>query len=166
MKTILLSVLLFSFSSLFSQDKASSGPVQTIMDIYLNSFSGESGYRVSVMNEEMLKRFNETGVWKNPSFARFMKQIKIYKNLHFQSSSESSQQIANQVDAAIRKDHLYKPYVVLKQNGATSYIYIRTNGNKITELAYITINQNGIGASSFVGDNIDIENIRSLVPNN
>ena len=166
MKTILFSfwVLLFSVSPLFGQEKISADQTQTLIDIYLKSFSGEPGYRVSGMSEEMMKHFNETGMWKNPNFARFMKQIKIYKTLHFQSSAESAQQIVGNADAAIKKDNLYKPYAMLKQNGATSYIYIRTTKNKITEIGYIVINQSGIGASSFVGDNIDIESIRSIFP--
>jgi hypothetical protein len=166
MKTILLSfwVILFSVSPLFSQDKTSEVRAPTLIDIYLKSFSGEPGYRVSGMSEDMLKRFNETGMWKNPNLARFMKQIKLYKSLHFQSSTENGRQIIGKIDAAIKKDRLYKPYAVLNQNGAISDIYIRTNGNKVIELAYVVINNSGIGASSYVGDNIEIESIRSLVP--
>jgi hypothetical protein len=166
MKTILLCLclLLFSTSSLFSQDKASQDPTQTLIDIYFKSFSGEPGYRVSGMSEETMKHLNETGVWKNQNFAHFMKQIKIYQNLHFQSSGEPAQQIVSKLDAAIKKDNVYKQYAVLKQNGATSYIYTRTMSGKVTEIAYIVINQTGIGASSFAGDNIDIESIHSVFP--
>jgi len=159
-------LLLFTTAFSFGQNKATAGQTETMIDLYFKRYSGEPGYEVNTMGEAMVKRTNEIGMWTNPSIARIMKQVKTYKYLNFDSSPEHSREIVAQVDAAVKKGNLYKEYFRWELNNTTSsIIYTHGSSSKITELAYVTISKKQISVSCFVGDNIDMESIRSLVLN-
>ena len=158
-------LLLFTASFSFGQNKAD-GQTETMIDLYFKRYSGEPGYEVNTMGEAMVKRTNEIGMWTHPSIARIMKQVKTYKYLNFDSSPEHSGEIVAQVDAVVKKGNLYKEYFRWELNGTTlSIIYTHGSSSKITELDYVTISKKQISVSCFVGDNIDMESIRSLVLN-
>jgi hypothetical protein len=105
-------------------------------------------------------------MWSHPSIARIMKQVKVYKYLNFNSSTQHSEEIVNQLDQAVSKGNLYKEYFRWELNDRTSsVIYTRGKENIVTEVVYFTISAKQIHVSCYVGDNIDLESIRSLVSN-
>jgi len=163
---LFICLLLFTTAFSFGQNKAAAGQTETMIDLYFKRYSGEPGYEVNTMGEAMVKRTNEIGMWTNPSIARIMKQVKTYKYLNFDSSPEHSREILAQVDAAVKKGNLYKEYFRWELNDTTSsIIYTHGSSSNITELDYVTISKKQISVSCFVGDNIDMESIRSLVLN-
>ncbi|MCF0063208.1 DUF4252 domain-containing protein [Dyadobacter chenwenxiniae] len=156
-------IILFSSYYSFGQDKLAPEPNQTFIDLYFKQYAGMPGYSVNTMGEAMVKRSNETGMWSHPSIARIMKQVKTYKYLSFDSSPEKSNQIISQLDTEMKKSSIYKEYYRWELNGKTSgIIYTRSNGNKITELVNVSVGKKNFLVSSFLGDNIDLESVRSL----
>ncbi|MFD2581370.1 hypothetical protein ACFSR6_02640 [Pedobacter vanadiisoli] len=166
MKTIVVyfSLLLTMVSFSYGQQK-SAGNAETMIDLYFKSYSGESKYQINTMGEAMVKRTNEMGMWTHPSIARIMKQVKTYKYLNFNSSSENLQKIIAQVSTAVNKGNIYKEYFRWETNDVVSSVIYTKGDKKITELDYITLNKGHISVSCFIGDNIDMESIRSLVAN-
>ncbi len=163
---LFICLLLFTTAFSFGQNKATAGQTETMIDLYFKRYSGEPRYEVNTMGEAMVKRTNEIGMWTHPSIARIMKQVKTYKYLNFDSSPEHSREIVAQVDAAVKKGNLYKEYFRWELNDTTSsIIYTHGSSSNITELDYVTISKKQISVSCFVGDNIDMESIRSLVLN-
>ena len=167
MKIIILffSLLLTSISFSFGQDKPTDGKVETMIDLYFTRYATEPKYEINTMGEAMVKRTNEMGMWTHPSIARIMKQVKTYKYLNFNGSSEHLQEVAGQVDAALKKGALYKEYFRWEVNDTISSLIYTKGDKRITELDYITINKGHISVSCFIGDNIDMESIRSLAAN-
>lgn len=163
MKTTLLAILLcFAMGNLFAQDKAAKE--QTFIDLYLKPYSSEAKYQVNTMGEAMVKRSNEMGMWTHPSIARIMKQVKLFKTLNF--NTDRTQEIIKQIAATTQKAHVYNEYFKWEMNGAvSSVIYTRNNGSKVVELVYLTANKRGVNVSCFIGDDIDLESIRSLAQN-
>jgi hypothetical protein len=166
MKKIILfmSIVLLTANVSFSQDTSSPASLGNIIDTYFKSYNSEPEYRSTDITEEMMNKIREKGIWGNPKFDKFMRQIKLYKKLSFKSNKEHSEQIFAGVKAAIKKDRLYKPYFKWNKDSGQSYFYIKSNDNKITEFSFITIipDRNIFTVSSFNGDNIDIETIRSF----
>lgn len=163
MKSTLLFILLcLSLSPLFAQDKAAKE--QTFIDLYLKPYSSEAKYQINTMGEAMVKRSNEMGMWTHPSIARIMKQVKLFKSLNF--NTDRTQQIVAQIEAAVQKATIYKEYFKWEANDTvSSIIYTRNSGSKVTELVYLTVNKKGINVSCFIGDDINLESIRSLAQN-
>jgi hypothetical protein len=167
MKTIILSIYLLVITTAFTfgQGKPAS-QTKTMIDLYFSRYSDEPKYEVNTMGEAMVKRTNEMRMWSHPSIARIMKQVKVYKYLNFNSSAEHSEEIVNQIDKAVNKDNLYKEYFRWELNDRTSsVIYTRGKESIVTEVVYFTISAKKIHVSCYVGDNIDLESIRSLVSN-
>jgi hypothetical protein len=158
--SLLLSNISFSFAQQKSTDK-----VETMIDFYFKQYSAEPKYEINTMGEAMVKRTNEMGMWTHPSIARIMKQVKTYKYLNFNGTPENLQKIVNQLDAAVKKNNTYKEYFRWEMNNTISSVIYTKGDKKITELDYITINKGRISVSCFIGDNIDMESIRSLVAN-
>lgn len=165
MKVIVLSiyVMLFTVSFSFGQDKRAASQNETFIDLYFKRYTAEPKFSVNTMGEAMVKRSNELGMWSHPSIARIMKQVKMYQYLSFDSSPEHSTEIIRQLDLTMKKSSIYKEYYRWELNGTTSgIIYTRSNGNKITELVNISVGKKNFLVSCFVGDNIDMESVRSL----
>jgi len=140
-------------------------PVGNIIDLYFKSYSAEPEYRTTELTEDMMNNIREkAGVWGNPKFDKFMRQIKLYKTLRFKSNKEHSQQVFNSVEAEIKKGQLYKPYFKWDKDGGRSYFYTQSKDGKIVEFSFITItpDRSTFSVSSFNGNNIDIETIRSF----
>ncbi|NRF37718.1 DUF4252 domain-containing protein [Pedobacter foliorum] len=167
MKTIILSIyLLLSTAAFTSGQGKPASQTKTMIDLYFSRYSDEPKYEVNTMGEAMVKRTNEMHMWSHPSIARIMKQVKVYKYLNFNSSPQHSEEIVNQIDKAVNKDNWYKEYFKWELNDRTSsVIYTRGKENMVTEVVYFTISAKKIHVSCYVGDNIDMESIRSLVLN-
>lgn len=167
MKLTLLSIwLLFNTVSFsFGQEKTVTGKTETMIDLYFKRYSAESRYQVNTMGEAMVKRTNEMGMWTHPSIARIMKQVKMYKYLNFDASPDHLQEIISQIGAAVKKGNIYKEYFKWELNDNVSSVIYTKGDNKITELDYITINKGHISVGCFIGDDIDMESIRTLAAN-
>lgn len=167
MKNLTLTIYLLLVSTAFTfGQKKSVSQTKTIIDLYFNRYADEPGYEVNTMGEAMVKRTNEMGMWSHPSIARIMKQVKVYKYLNFNSSPQHSEEIISQIEVAVNKDRLYKEYFKWELNDRTSsVIYTRGKENVVTEVVYLTISAKKMYVSCYVGDNIDMESIRSLVLN-
>ncbi len=167
MKTAILYLSLFlaSMSFSFGQDKPATSKVETMIDLYFKRYSAQPKYEINTMGEAMVKRTNEMGMWTHPGIARIMKQVKTYKYLNFNSSPKYLQEVVAQVDAAVKKDGLFKEYFRWELNDVISTVIYIKGDKKITELDYITINKEHISVSCFIGEDIDMESIRSLATN-
>lgn len=166
MKNIIIyfSLILSSISFSFAQQKPS-GQVETMIGLYFKPYSAEPKYQINTMGEAMVKRTNEMGMWTHPSIARIMKQVKTYQSLNFNGTPENLQKIVNQIDAAVKKNKVYQEYFRWEMNNTVSSVIYTRGDKKIIELDYITISKGHISVSCFVGDDIDMESIRSLVAN-
>jgi len=137
----------------------------TMIDLYFKEYSSQPKYKVITMNERMIQHSNETGMWTHPAFAKVMKQVTLYRFVNFDSSPEMSSKIVDKLSAAVKKDKRYDEYYRSSTKGAVSTL-IYTKGKKtITEITYITIDSKHMHISCFVGNSIDLENIRTLAPN-
>jgi hypothetical protein len=160
---IFIYIIVFTNCICLGQGKTGAEQNQSFIDLYFKQYSHMPRYTVNTMGEAMVKRSNETGMWTHPSIARIMKQVKTYKYLSFDSTPEFSGKLIGQLDEEIKKSSIYKEYYRWELNGVTSgVIYTRYNGNKITELVNVSVGKKNLLVSSFLGDNIDLESVRSL----
>jgi hypothetical protein len=139
-------------------------PRITMIDLYFNNYFNQPKYKVTTMNERMIEHSNEIGMWTHPAFAKVMKQVRLYKFLNFNSSPKLSAEIVSKLSAAVRKDKLYEEYYRSSMSGAVSTLIYTRGEKRITEITYITIDSKQLHISCFVGNNIDIESIRTLAP--
>ena len=150
----------------YSQEATAKTSAATSIADYFKPYDNEPNYKIVTMNEDLIKRSNQSGLWKNPGFAKFMRSITIYQSLRFDSTPEHSNDILKQVLPVIKKDNVYKEYYKLEKEGTTySCIFTRTQLKKIVEFAYITINNKGMVISSFSGNDISTDDIHAMISN-
>jgi hypothetical protein len=156
--------LLVMLMGSIAQAQHKTDPGITMIDVYFSNYSNLPKYKVTTMNERMIEHSNKVGMWTHPAFARIMKQVKLYKFLNFDSSVKLSAEIVSKLSAAVKKDKLYEEYYRASMSGAVSTLIYTKGVQRITEITYITIDSKHMHISCFVGDNIDIESIRTLAP--
>jgi len=158
--------LLFLTSVALAQVKVSANQTKTMIDLYFKPYLQEPGYQINTMGEAMIKSTIDMGNYSNPSVARIMKQIKTFKYLIFESLPDHSKEIFSKVEANIARDKQYKEYFRSEQNdSAITFIYTRESGNKIIELATVSISKRSFTVNCFNGENINLESIRLLTLN-
>lgn len=167
MKIYLLLICLTSIAltKTFAQVKKNNDSHHTMIDKYFNTFEKLSGYEVREMNELMIRRSNEDGMWKHPAISKLMKQITFYQYLDLPASPESIEKILGQVSQKIKQEGVYEEYFKWEKNGYTSVV-IYTKGKKpITELVTIVMSPGNLHVSSFSAASIDITSIKALTVN-
>lgn len=159
---ILILSIVCSANLCLGQEKLSIGSTDNMIDKYFRIYASQPGYEVQYMGEAMVKRSNETNVWKHPAISRIMKQVRAYKNLNIPVTPDLTNKIIQQLDQSIRKDKIYEEYYRYETNGKISFI-LYTRGNKIiTEVVSISIQWGNMHVSSFMGDNIEMASIKAL----
>jgi len=152
---------LFLSALCWGQEKQVSPSNNSMIDKYFTVYAKQPGYEVQLMGESMISRSNEMGMWKHPTIARIMKQVKYYKYLNIPVTTGTKLKMIERLNLEVQKDGLYHEYY--KQEASDNTIIIYTKGLKIvTELVLVSDQGNRLNVSCFFGNHIDMDSVRAL----
>jgi hypothetical protein len=162
-KFIVLLTLLFTKAAYAQSTKTTAD--DTMIGRYFKAYANQPKYRITTMSEQMVAQSNEMGMWKHPSIARIMKQVKTYQYLNFDAPPAFSANVISRLDAAVKKDGLYQEYFNWETNGTVSALIYTRGKAAISEVVYITLGPKRIHISCYLGNNISMESIKALAKN-
>jgi hypothetical protein len=162
-KLLVLLTLLLTQSAFAQSAKTMAD--DTMIGRYFKAYEDQPKYRITTMSEQMVAQSNEMGMWKHPSIARIMKQVKSYQYLNFDAPADFTATVIKKLDAAVKKDRLYQEYFKWETNGTVSALIYTRGKTAITEVVYITLSPKRMHISCYLGNNISMESIKALAKN-